>query len=85
MQQEFRELRKCQGWDRLGKFGKAQIDGRMKLILTPAKGLDALIEHEGVKGEISGISLFMKFPDLIEADFSEQIELKKEEIKADGG
>lgn len=47
----------------------------------PAVGFDSLIYKEYNNGERAGINLFMRMPELVVQDFSEQLEEYKQEIK----
>ncbi len=53
-------------------------------LLEPAKGFDGLVGNEFTKGEIAGIALFMRFPEIIEEDYGSQIDEKLEEDREDG-
>jgi len=57
----------------------------MHVIGEPSVGLDSLIQQEFVKGEVGGIGLFMRFPEIIEADYGEQVDELLKEIKEHDG
>ena len=82
---EFRGLRKFPGWDRLAEFATAQIESRKNLTLEPATGVDMMVQQEFAKGEIAGIALFMRFPDIIEEDYADQIEVLLDEVRKNDG
>ena len=52
-------------------------------LLEASDGVGAVLGQEFAKGEIGGIALFMRFPEIIEADYGEQIDDLLEEIKDD--
>lgn len=85
IQREFRELVKCKGWGRLRNYAEAQIEARQNALLDPSDGFDGLVAGEFSKGEVGGIALFMRFPEIIEADYGERVEELLKEIRANDG
>jgi len=75
-------LVKSKGWVRLANYAKGQLEARAQVIGEPSAGLDSLIQQEFAKGEMGGIGLFMRFPEIIEADYGEQVDELLKEIKA---
>jgi hypothetical protein len=70
---ECQELCKCQGWVQLGNYAAEQIKHRESQQALQATGMDDLVKKEFVNGELSGIRLFLAMPELIIADFEEQL------------
>lgn len=81
IQQEFQELLKHPGWVRLASYAEEQVRGRTFSFSAPAKGIDGAFEQEYMKGEASGIALFMNFPEIITKDFAEQLEVLTEAMR----
>ena len=77
----FKELVNSQGWEQLAEFAEAQLINRRLMRESPAQGFDGLIHDEFLKGEISGIALFMRFPEIIEEDFTSQLDELKEVLE----
>ena len=77
----FQELSNFKGWDQLAEYARAQVKLRNQQVVAPAGSLDGLIQQEYMKGEMAGIDLFMRFPEIVERDFGEQIEEFLSEIK----
>lgn len=64
MRQEFQELVKCQGWDRLLRYVEAQLQTRLAQMKAPAADQKGALLKEYVSGEYSGIELFSKIPEI---------------------
>lgn len=83
IKREFQELAKSKGWDRLRKYAEAQLGQRRTERENMSGSLDVMIASEYLNGEISGIRLFMSFPEILISDFDEQLEELKEVLKDD--
>ncbi len=81
LRRAFQELSNFRGWELLANFAKSQVETRKMALLEPAKGFDGLVGQEFTKGEIAGIALFMRFPEIIEEDYGSQIDEKLEELR----
>lgn len=79
--QEFQELLKTPAWGQLVEFAQGQIENRRFRRDEPGRGLDHLVEKEFLNGEIAGIELFTKMPELIIEDFEQTLEELKGEFK----
>lgn len=65
MQQEFQGLQTMEAWDRLAKIAQEQIKQRSQVILHTYATPENMGELNFLKGEISGIELFLKLPQII--------------------
>lgn len=83
IRQEFQELVKCKGWDRLHSYGESQLEYRRQQREGMSGSLDKMIESEFINGEVSGIRLFLQFPEILMNDFDEQLQELIEESKDD--
>lgn len=83
MLQECQELLKHPGWAQLVKFADGQIGARKSQRDEPGRGLDHLVAKEFLNGEISGIELFVKMPELIIEDFTQTLDELKEMMNND--
>lgn len=75
---EFQELSKSPGWERLVEYAEKQMEHRDVGLHAQAEGLDSCIRDEFVKGEIAGIRLFLKIPEAVVRDYTEQLTELKE-------
>lgn len=68
MQEELATLRKLiesPGWKRVMAIADSQIQNRFtSIIRTPGKTMDGLIEKEYANGEVAGIELFQRLPEI---------------------
>ena len=72
----WKALCKSKGYLAHTELGEEMIAGIMAKLLTPARGLDGLIEKEGLLGKIAGITEFCKLPEI-------QIEMLNAQIKSE--
>lgn len=72
---ELRDLVATDGWKRLEKIAKAQIEGRRnEILLQPTENV---MQQEYKKGEAQGIQLFMSFPTLMIEENKAVLEVAK--------
>jgi hypothetical protein len=67
-------LVKSQAWDLLLDFINAQIHVRENKLKRQAGGLEGMIEKEVILGEIMGMELFARSPELIIEDLDIRLE-----------
>lgn len=80
-------LKEHAGYQYLMAIAERQRETRHQAIfLKPLKSLDETLEQEYLKGELSGITLFMRMVDIRIDDLTNDItqRLKEEEEKVDG-
>lgn len=67
------------GWKLVVEYAEGQIESRTPGIFTKLDNLLEIVGQEFEKGEVSGIMLFKKIPELVIADLEEKIvEFEKE-------
>jgi hypothetical protein len=92
LQEELSELRRLKtfpGFAWLLKVAEDQVKSRTEvIILTPLSGVDAALEQEYKKGEISGIKLFSELVDIrideLERDIEQRIKETGDGRSSDG-
>lgn len=79
MLSDLRDLAKSRGWARLNSIAEAQVKTRTANALAAGHS----DEKEFQKGEIAGINLFMKLPEMAIASLEEQIKESEERNEAE--
>lgn len=70
MLSDLKDLVKSRGWARLSSIAEAQKQTRNATVLKPGGGDD----KEFMKGEIAGIALFMRLPEIAIENLQQQLE-----------
>lgn len=77
LQEELSQLRglvKLPAWEKLMRYASEQLTGRIdNIILNPVNGADDTLKQEYLKGEVSGIKLFTKMPEILIAELEDAI------------
>jgi len=77
LQEELSQLRglvKHPAWERLMHYAAGQLTGRIDaIILNPVDGADLTYKQEYMKGEVSGIKLFTKMPEILIAELEDAL------------
>ena len=77
---EFQELSKSPGWERLVDYARKQVESRKVQLQAPPSGMDALIVKTYAEGEVAGIELFARIPEIVISDMTEQLDELKEVV-----
>lgn len=71
-------LLKLPGWKLILGLAEEQLTGRIDaVILNPVSGVDGTLNQEYLKGEISGIKLFCKMPEILIEQYRSDITAMK--------
>ncbi len=77
LQEELAQMRglvKLPAWAKLMQYANEQLTGRIDaIILNPVESADATLSQEYLKGEVSGIRLFTKMPEILIAELEDAV------------
>jgi hypothetical protein len=77
---QFRGLVLLPAWRQLMDYAAQQLTGRIDtIILNPVESADRTYQQEYLKGEVSGIKLFTKMPEILIAELEDALNSEKGE------
>ena len=68
------------GWKMVLDYAEGQVGNRLPAVLTKLETIADIIGQEFEKGEIAGIQLFSRIPDIVCKDLEENIEALEKEL-----